>query len=154
MTQLAIAVGVVVASFVAGAVLRRRRETAPPTQPQAAVPAQLDRADFAPEVPWAVVVFSSATCHTCADVVRKAAVLESAEVAVVDVEYGAQRALHAKYDIQAVPIVVVADAEGVVHAGFAGPVSATDLWAAVAEARVPGTLPDDRGCGRDGPGVG
>ena len=80
----------------------------------------LDRADFAPGRPWAVVVFSSASCHACADVLRKAQVLESDDVAVVDVEYTAAGALHRKYDINAVPVVAVADADGVVRAGFAG----------------------------------
>ncbi|MFM2182221.1 MAG: hypothetical protein RJB61_515 [Actinomycetota bacterium] len=149
MMQLVVAVAVVVGSVGVGLVLQRRRSVAAPTQPRAAVPVQVDRADFAPGSPWAVIVFSSASCHTCADVVRKAQVLQSADVAVVDVEFGSSRALHAKYDIQAVPIVVVADAEGVVHAGFAGPVTATDLWAAVAEARTPGSLPADRSCAPD-----
>ena len=68
--------------------------------------------------------------------------LESRHVSVVEVEFSAARDLHRKYDIQAVPIVAVADADGVVHRGFAGPVSATDLWAAVAEARDPGSSPE------------
>ena len=137
-----VAASIVVLALVVGVVLRRRRRVAPPTQPTYDVPVQLDRADFAPGVPWAVVVFSSAACTTCADVVRKARVLESAEVAVLDVEYTAGRELHAKYSIQAVPIVVIADAAGVVRRGFAGPVTATDLWAAVAEARRPGSTPE------------
>ncbi len=37
----------------------------------------------------------------------------------------------------------VADATGVVRASFLGPVTATDLWAAVAEAREPGSTPDE-----------
>jgi hypothetical protein len=61
---------------------------------------------------------------------------------VVDVEFGAMAALHRKYDIQAVPIVAIADGEGVVHRGFVGPVTATDLWAAVADARHPGASPE------------
>jgi len=36
----------------------------------------------------------------------------------------------------------VADAAGVVRAAFVGPATATDLWAAVAEARQPGTSPE------------
>lgn len=146
MTQVVIAAVVVCAAVVIGRVLRARRPVAAPTQPVAAVPTQLDRADFRPEVPWAVVVFSSSACHTCADVVRKARVLESPEVAVIDVEFGAARDMHRKYSIDAVPVVAVAGADGVVRAGFAGPVSATDLWAAVAEARSPGSLPSDRHC--------
>jgi alkyl hydroperoxide reductase subunit AhpF len=138
MPQLIIALVVVAASVGAGLVLRRRQAVAAPTQPSMSVPAQLDRADFpGAEAPWAVVVFSSATCHTCADVVRKANVLASRNVSVVEVEYGANTALHKKYDIQAVPLLAVVDSDGVVRRGFAGPVSATDLWAAVAEARDP-----------------
>lgn len=141
--QLVTAAVVVAAAVVVGLVLRRRRTTSAPTQPSLAVPAQLDRADFPhPEVPWLVVVFSSATCHSCADVVRKAQVLASPHVAVVEVEFSAMPALHRKYDVQAVPIVAVADREGVVHRGFAGPVTATDLWAAVADARDPGSSPE------------
>jgi hypothetical protein len=143
MLQLIIASVVVIGSVGVGLVLRRRQAVAPPTQPSMSVPAQLDRADFPDAMaPWAVVVFSSATCHTCADVVRKANVLASAHVSVVEVEYGANTALHKKYDIQAVPMVAVVDVDGVVHRGFAGPVSATDLWAAVAEARDPGSSPE------------
>lgn len=142
MVQLIVAGVVVVVAVVAGLVLRSRQQTQAPTQPSHAVPAQLDRADFEATSPWLVAVFSSATCTTCADVVRKAEVLRSRDVAVVDVEFTANKALHRKYDIQAVPMVAIADAQGVVVAGFAGPVTATDLWAAVAEARQPGTSPE------------
>lgn len=142
MVQLITAAAVVVVAIAVGLVLRRRQVVEAPTQPSLAVPAQLDRADFAATTPWLVAVFSSATCGTCADVVRKARVLQSPEVTVVDVEFPTDRVLHAKYDVQAVPLVAIADAEGVVRAGFAGPVTATDLWAAVAEARQPGASPE------------
>jgi hypothetical protein len=134
-TQVAIAVGVLVVALAVGALLRRRRTVDAPTQPAAAAPAQIDRADFVPEVPWLVAVFSSATCSTCADVVAKAGVLASSDVAVVNVEYPVAAELHRKYHVDAVPIVVIADQTGVVRASFVGPVTATDLWAAVAEAR-------------------
>ena len=142
MQQILIALAVVVAAVVVGLVLRRRQVVQAPTQPSVAVPAQLDRADFAAPTPWLVAVFSSATCTTCADVVRKARVLSSTEVTVLEIEFGAARVLHTKYDIQAVPMVAIVDSDGVVRAGFAGPVTATDLWAAVAEARQPGSSPE------------
>lgn len=142
MVQVIVALAVVVVAGAVGLVLRTRQAVEAPTQPHYDIPAQLDRADFAPGVPWVVVVFTSATCTTCADVKRKAEVLASAQVAVVEAEYTAALHLHSKYDIQAVPIVAVADADGVVRAGFAGPVTATDLWAAVAEARDPGASPE------------
>ncbi len=143
MPQLPIAAVVIVVALGVAAVLRRRQGADAPTQPQYELPVQLDRADFArPDAPWLVAVFSSATCVTCADVVRKARVVESRQVAVVDVEYGAARHLHERYCITAVPMVVIVDADGVVRAGYIGPVSATDLWATVAEAREPGSSPE------------
>jgi hypothetical protein len=135
-TQVLIAIVVLVAALAVGAVLRRRRVVDAPTQPAFSAPAQLDRADFADVgAAWLVAVFSSASCTACADVVSKAKVLACPEVAVVDVEYPGAAALHRKYHVDAVPILVVADRAGVVRASFVGPMSATDLWAAVAEAR-------------------
>ena len=148
MNQLLVAAGVLVAALAVGAVLRRRRTVDAPTQPVFSAPTQIDRADFdSADVPWMVAVFSSASCTACNDIVRKAKVMSCAEVAVVDVEYSAAAGLHRKYHIDAVPIVVVADRLGVVRASFVGPISATDLWAAVAEARDPGSSPEP-GLGR------
>ncbi|HRE01587.1 MAG TPA: thioredoxin family protein [Ilumatobacteraceae bacterium] len=130
----------------AALIVQRRRHADPPTQPVYAAPAQLDRADFDATNEWLVVTFTSASCSTCADVKRKAAVLASAEVGVVDVEYSAAGAVHARYNIDAVPTLVIADRDGVVRGSFLGPVSATDLWAAVARARDPESVPE-HGCG-------
>jgi hypothetical protein len=142
-TQVLIAIAVFVAALAVGAVLRRRRVVDPPTQPTFSAPAQVDRADFADvSAPWLVAVFSSASCTTCADVVAKAKVLSFAEVGVVDVEYPAAATLHRKYHVDAVPIAVIADQQGVVRASFVGPMTATDLWAAVAEVRHPGSSPE------------
>jgi hypothetical protein len=100
------------------------------------VPAQLDRADFErPDAPWLVAVFTSATCDSCAKAVERAKVLASEAVAVDEAEVKARPDLHRRYHIDAVPIVVVADQEGVVRTSFTGPPSATDLWAAVAAVR-------------------
>jgi thioredoxin-related protein len=143
MERLVIAIVIVAAISAIALVVRSRRTVDAPTQRRFAVPQQLDRADFArPDAPWLVAVFSSETCDVCRSVVDKARVLESTDVAVVDVEYVASRALHERYSIEAVPTVVVADANGVNRAGFIGPMSATDLWAAVAEARQPGSTPE------------
>lgn len=132
----AVAVGV--------ALLLQRRRPDAPTQPTSGfqAPAQLDRGDFIrPDAPWLVVAFTSATCSTCQAVWEKAQLLESASVAVQEVEVGASPDLHRRYGIEAVPIVVVADLEGVVQRSFLGPVSATHLWAALAELRDPGSVP-------------
>ena len=127
---------VVVAVAVVIAVIMERRRPEAPTQGNWAVPAQLDRADFArPDAPWLVAVFTSATCDSCAKAVDRAQVLESTDVAVDEAEVKARPDLHRRYHIDAVPIIVVADREGVVRTSFTGPPSATDLWAAVAGVR-------------------
>jgi hypothetical protein len=141
--QVLLAAVIVVVVAAAALVLQRRRRIDPPTQQKWQVPAQLDRNDFPGATgEWLVVTFTSASCNTCADVKRKAAVLASREVSVVDAEYGARRDLHDRYRIDAVPTLVIADSDGVVRASFLGPVSATDLWAACAEAREPGASPE------------
>jgi hypothetical protein len=140
-----LAVAVVIVAAAVAQVVRRRRTLDAPTQPQRELPALLDRRDFPePATPWLVAVFSSESCDTCADVISKAEVLRSSDVAIAVVPFQRERALHARYAIDAVPCLVIADESGAVRAGFLGPVTATDLWAAVAEARAPGTIPNDR----------
>jgi hypothetical protein len=138
--RLLLALAIVVVAAAVALVARRRRVPDAPTQTTHQVPDQLDRRDFAPlvdevsrEAEWLLVVFTSATCHTCADMATKAKVLAGAQVAVVEVEYVTQRDL---------PTTVLADAQGVVRASFLGRVSATDLWAEVADVREPGSRPE------------
>ena len=129
-------VGVVVVIALLANLWQRKRQVDAPTQGSSEVPSQIDRADFArPDAPWIVLAFTSATCQTCSDIERKVRVLETNSVAIQILEYTAQRELHERYKIDAVPTVLMADANGVVQANFLGPVSATDLWAALARAR-------------------
>jgi hypothetical protein len=134
-----VAVAVVVAFVV------QRRKPAPPAGPTWNVPVQLDRADFARvDAPWLVVVFTSATCQSCAGVWERAVPLDAGPegpVAVQQVEVTAEPELHRRYGIDAVPLTLVVDEQGVVVKHFIGPLTATDLWAAVAEAREPGSTP-------------
>lgn len=140
---------VVVAVLLAGVALaiaayqQRRERPDAPVRTGYSVPQQVDRADFARvEAPWLVAVFTSSTCSTCAGVWDRARHLESDAVAVQELEYVADRTVHDRYQIEAVPVVLIADAAGAVQRSFVGPVTATDLWAAVAEAREPGSTPD------------
>lgn len=142
MERLAIAAVLVVVAVMAARLLERRRP-APPTQPRWTPPSQLDRADFAgADQPWLVVVFTSATCDSCRDATAKASVLASAEVAFQEVAWQERKDLHDRYSVDVVPTIAMADGEGVVRASFVGPVTATDLWAALAEARQPGASPE------------
>ncbi len=134
--------GALIAIAVAVAIVLQRRRPDAPTQSSWTVPAQLDRRDFHdPDHPWLVVTFTSQTCSTCAGVKEKVAILESDAVAVHDVEAVEHKALHDRYRIDAVPTLVIADHEGVVRASFIGPMTATDLWATMADLREPGSVP-------------
>lgn len=119
--------------------LERRRRTDAPPVPVGRPPEQLDRADFArPDAPWLVVLFTSASCASCAGLYDKAKPLESDDVAVSEVEFTQHREVHERYRIDAAPITVVADRHGVVRTSFTGAFGATELWNAVAELRATG----------------
>ena len=128
---------IIVAVAIAAALVLERRKPAPPTRDAYPVPAQLDRNDFPrPEAPWLFVLFSSRTCDSCGPMVSRVCSLESESVATVQVEAKADKALHDRYRIEGVPMVVLADADGVVRAGFVGSVDTWELEAALSEAQA------------------
>jgi hypothetical protein len=135
-SRLVIALVVVVAAMVAARLLERRRP-APPTRDAYPVPAQLDRQDFPrPDAPWLFVLFSSRTCDSCGPMVARVCGLESDAVATVQVEAKADKALHDRYRIEGVPMVVLADGDGVVRAGFVGSVDIWELEEALVKAQA------------------
>ena len=150
MERIVVALVLAAVAAVVAVVTDRSRRKEPPTQPRTyAAPLQVDRSDFPrPDAEWLVLAFTSSTCGTCADVSSKVVVLEGPQVAVAVVDSVEQKDLHDRYQIEAVPIVAIAGADGVVQASFIGPVSATHLWGALAELREPGSVPD--GCGAAG----
>lgn len=147
-----IAGAVAVAGLVAVAVDRIRSGSpfSPARTPAAAspahhVPERLDRGDFArPGAGWLVAVFTADTCSTCAEVWRLARRLEGPEVAAQHVEAGREAALHARYGIDAVPLVVIADGTGATRRSIAGPTTEAQLRAALSEAEASGAA-DPRG---------
>jgi thioredoxin-related protein len=137
MERVLLAVGIALAVAVLAIVLERRRPE-PPSQRKWAVPDQLDRADFdRPGAPWLIAVFSSATCNSCATALARAQEVASGDVAVQEVEVGAQGDLHRRYNVEAVPTLVVADRQGVVRASIVGPPSEGELEEAFAELTSP-----------------
>jgi hypothetical protein len=117
-------------------IVRSRLGSDAPTRPAWAVPDHVDRADLDhPDRPWMVAVFSSSTCLACRATWEKARQLESDEVAVQDVDAVEARALHERYGVDAVPLLLVLGPDGTVHTSFLGEPSAADLWAAVADVR-------------------
>ena len=144
MDRLLVLVVVAAAAATLAYLVQRRRPDAP-IRTGWTVPEQLDRRDFArPDAPWLVAVFTSASCDSCAAVVDVAGPLASAAVAVDVVEVGERHEVHDRYAVDAVPMVLLVDALGVVRDHHLGPVSATHLWGSLAELRQPGSTPD--GC--------
>lgn len=139
MTQLLIVVAVAAVALGAGWYTQQRAPDAPTAPQSHSTPEQLDRADFVrPDAEWLVAVFTSATCETCAKVWTTTQLVESDAVAIENIEVGASKDLHDRYNITAVPAVVIADADGVAQASFLGPPSSADLWAKLAELRGQG----------------
>ncbi len=152
MERLLVAVALVaVVAGVAVVVERRQRPDAPSQPRRWPKPAQLDRADFGGTAsPWLGALFTSATCDSCSRIEQMVRPLASSTVAVAVLPWQENKALHDRYGIEAVPCFVLADEEGVVRWGVVGrDITATDLWAAVAEALIPGSTPADPG--RPGP---
>jgi len=118
---------------------RRQRSDAPSQPRRWPMPAQLDRADFAgASALWLGALFTSETCDSCGRIEEMVRPLASPTMAVTVLAWQDNKQLHDRYGIEAVPCFVLADEEGVVRYGFVGgEVTATDLWAAVAEARSP-----------------
>jgi hypothetical protein len=128
---LAVAIALAVAAL---ALVIQRRRPEPPSQRRWAVPAQVDRFDFdRPGAPWLVLIFSSATCDACVTALGRAQAVASGDVAVQEVEFAARRDLHERYNIETVPMLVVADRDGVVRAHFIGTPAEGDLEAAFEE---------------------
>jgi len=149
MTQIALVVGI---GAIAGAVawfLQRRDRPAPERGASWTVPELVSRGDFdRPEAPWLVALFSSSTCLACRGTADKSAVLASESVVVQEIDSIERKDLHDRYGIDAVPLLLVVDDGGTVRRHFIGEPTATDLWAALAELREPGTVPPS--CTHDG----
>jgi hypothetical protein len=141
-TRVVIALVLVVVVLAVATYLRRGR-TAPPPRDAYPIPRQLDRGDFPrSDAPWLVAYFSSTLCDSCRGLGPKVAVLASDAVSVCELDAVDARDLHQRYEISAIPMILIADGEGVVRRAFVGATTATDLWAAVAELRRPGATPE------------
>jgi hypothetical protein len=135
-TRVVLALVLIAVAAVIAVVLERRRRAAPPPRGVELVPQQVDRRDFPrPAAPWLVILWSSEACESCRGLFAKLAPLESDDVAVVEVSYQADPELQRRYRIDAAPITIVVDAEGVTRASFTGAFEASELWAALAELR-------------------
>jgi len=136
MTQIIIVAAVAAVALAAGWYMQHQAPDAPTGPTNHRAPSQVDRADFTrPQTPWLVVVFTSATCNTCAKVWTSTQLVESDDVAIQNVEVAKNADLHERYSITAVPTTIIVDPHGVSRASFLGPPTYADLWAKLAEVR-------------------
>ena len=92
------------------------------------VPGHLSREDFGfLKEPWLVVIFSSASCETCKPVVTESMKLTSLGIAIQEITAETNRDLHEKYDIDAVPMLLLVDKFGVVRSSHLGPDNFDDV---------------------------
>lgn len=119
-----------VAIGVAYALQRRRPE--PPSAPSYRAPRQVDRNDFEVDPnKTMVVVFTSATCNSCAGVWKTVSAVDHPRVGVQHVEIQTNPGLHERYKIDGVPTTMIVDPDGVVRGSFFGPFPAEKLDAAL-----------------------
>ena len=134
MLQIIIVVAVALVALGVGAYTKRQTPDAPSVPETHTVPDQVDRADFtSPDKPWLVAVFTSKTCETCAKVWTSTQLLASQAVGVQNVEVKDDADLHERYNITAVPSVIIVDDAGVTHASFLGPPTSSELWETLAK---------------------
>ena len=134
MTNVLVAVALGAAALVVAWLINRRKPKATAMISAHHVPDRIDRGEFIrPEAPVLIAVFTSATCVSCAAMVATARELASDAVAVDEAELGARGEAHRRYEIDAVPILVVADKDGLVRASFAGSVRSEELEVAIAQ---------------------
>lgn len=125
----ALALAILVIAIGVAAVVRRRRPLGPPRDSYP-TPRQIHREDFArPDAPWLVALFSSETCASCPGLAEKVKRLGSETVATSELSFPRDRALHERYDISAVPMVLIADGGGVVRGAFVGPTTMSEMRA-------------------------
>ncbi|MDG2351265.1 MAG: thioredoxin family protein [Acidimicrobiales bacterium] len=88
------------------------------------IPGHLSREDFGfLNEPWLVVIFSSESCETCKPVVAEGMKLTSLGIAIQEIAAETNRELHEKYDIDAVPMLLLVDKFGVVRSSHLGPIN-------------------------------
>ena len=92
------------------------------------IPGHLNREDFGfLNEPWLVVIFSSDSCETCKPVVAESMKLSSLGIAIQEIALETNKDLHEKYDIDAVPMLLLVDKFGVVRSSHLGPTNSEEV---------------------------
>ena len=135
MDRLIIAAVLVALAVVVAYILDRRRPDAPFSVLRGAVPTRVRPQDVGLEPAPAIVVFTEASCQSCQGAIQVVRGPAGAGLPVADIEFGVDRSLHERYEIDTVPATVVVDADGVVHGGWTGKVDVGELAQALLAAQ-------------------
>ena len=131
LVRLLIAAALIAVAVVIATAARRRRPD-PPSAPSFRAPVQLDRDDFDdPAAAGLLILFGSTTCDSCRGAWQTVAGLARAGLVVQRVDVEDDPSLHQRYRIDGVPTTVLADAEGVVHSTWFGPVDRDELISSI-----------------------
>jgi len=104
------------------------------------VPVQIHRGDFPhPEIDWLIAIFTSESCDACTAVLRSAQSIDSAAVHVAKIDSTKNEKIYKLYDIDAVPLLLLANKNGVVLYYHRGPIPTDQLYKDIEEA-TEGTL--------------
>ena len=132
MERLIIGAAIAAVAIVVAVVVDHRKPDSP-TGGSGHVPMQLDRDDFAdPETAWVLLVFTSATCRSCAKVWKQAIAIDRPNLSVQGVGVEAAKEIHERYRIDAVPLALLVDSEGVTQRFFLGPTAPGEIEEAAA----------------------
>ena len=103
------------------AYIANNRRTDSPSVPKISLPIQVDRNDFdMPDMQWLLVFFSSESCSSCIQVREILSGIPMNSIHIQEVSFPQGKNLHNRYAINSVPIVLIANLEGVVIWSYAG----------------------------------
>ena len=103
------------------AYIANNRRTDSPSVPKSSLPIQVDRNDFnMPGMKWLLVLFSSESCSSCIQVREILSEIPLNSIHIQEVSFPQEKNLHTRYAINSVPIVLIANLEGVVIWSYAG----------------------------------
>ena len=103
------------------AYIANNRRTDSPSVPKSSLPIQVDRNDFEmPGMKWLLVFFSSESCSSCIQVREILSDIPLNSIHIQEVSFPQEKNLHTRYAINSVPIVLIANLEGVVIWSYAG----------------------------------
>ncbi len=133
MSRLLIAAAIAATVSLIAALLKRNSSSQLISVRRNALPTRVPASEVGLDVGPAIIAFTESSCDSCQEVVRLIRGPAGAGIPVADVEFGAEPALHRRFEIDTVPTTLVVDSEGSVIAGWVGRVDLGEFAAALAE---------------------